>query len=341
MNLLLEKFSILLTERLGRKMVIVSVEKIQGGFEAEAFLLVSSSGEKFFVKKMLNGLFPENNLHNLLVSHSMMNRSNVSNNSIGVALVVNEELILTPDSLKEVYQIQHYEDLHSENYFEKLKKYADLGDINEEIVSDTKEIADLLVRIHSTKIEEFNQDEKKRLYNRSLESVLATPGMFFFFLNTFNADNKIFPKTEHSEYVSLMVNKMNLYINSENRLRVLHGDFWGTNLHKKAGGWYAVDYSRFPFGEPAIDVASFLAQYLWLYHESGNEIYKKIGEVFLNEFENISGDKDIRKFITFPLGLYGMIWITPEFYPDLDKKIASKFFGTIWKNLKSKEFCWE
>ena len=110
---------------------------------------------------------------------------------------------------------------------------------------------------------------------------------------------------------------------------------------KKDGSISVIDYSRIPWGDPGIDVGWWLSQYLWLYHETKNEYFKKLGEEFLNMYVQKSGDKEIRQAVSLTLGLMGVIYVSPRLCPNLDIKIGKKFFENILEIMKKNQFVWK
>ncbi|MFH2232579.1 MAG: phosphotransferase, partial [Patescibacteria group bacterium] len=146
----------------------------------------------------------------------------------------------------------------------------------------------------------------------------------------------------HGNYIGLMLNLIHKWKDRCDRLVALHGDFWGTNLFfKKDGSIWVIDYSRIPWGDRGIDIGWWLSQYLWFYHETQNEYFKELGEKFLDMYEKKSGDKEIRRAVSLALGLMGIIYISPRFYPDLNMEIGKKFFYNILEILNVNQFVWK
>ncbi len=238
--------------------------------------------------------------------------------------------------------MQEFEDFSSDNYWNALNLKKGNKKVLKEDKEETRKIAELLFAIHNTSTSLSDPILKNRMYNDGLYSVFTAQDLYFFFLHTFDKNHPFFPPSKHGKYTSEMINLFHEFKDNGNRLKPLHGDFWGTNLHKKKDeSWYVVDYSRIPYGEPGVDVSAWIAQYLWLYHETGNKIYKDLGEEFLKHYEKISGDKKIRTFMSLPMGLWGLIWVNPHFYPERTGNKARLFFKTIIKIIKNKKFCWE
>lgn len=348
MSVPLDEFSKIISEKLGEKINLAKAEKVSGGYEADAFVVHDENGRKFFIKKFKkegqNKAHLEKDIHWFLTSDSMMKRSQNSPDGLGVVVGNNGKYSVMPtlNSDSEVFHIQNFEELESENYWKIISAKKEKNKLDEEDLEDVRKIAELLSQIHSSSLGDISEEEKKGIYNDSLSSVFTAQDLYFFFLHSFEEDHDFFPPEKHGSYTGEMLKLFHNFKNKGHRLRPLHGDFWGNNLHKrKDGSWHAVDYSRIPVGDPGIDVAAWIAQYLWLYHETGNKIYRELGEEFLNHYEKISGDQEIREHLNLPMGLWGLIWITPYFYPERTHSRAKKFFETVWNNLKNKKIGWE
>ncbi len=347
-NAELKKISKAVSKQLHKELEFVAVETLKGGFQADAFKVTAKNGETFFVKKMkVNGEagfeLPERHLFSYAVGHGMAKRAGVSPAPVGLVLTRGEEIYPFPhlDDETSLYHVQSFAGDLGEGYFDLLqkkihKKKVDAGD-----VAEIEAITDLISSIHNGPKPSKDLKVLNAIYNDSLQSVVAYPGMFFMFLSDFGAKHFLLPRSKHGSYVSSILNVLYSWENLGERLRPLHGDFWGSNVFiNSQGKATAVDFSRIPYGEPGIDVGYFVAQYLWFYHETGNLYFKKLGELFIKKYSEKSGDKEIRNALCVPMGLLALLYINPRFHPDNKKKTEKTFFETIVKIIKAKKFLW-
>lgn len=346
MPLPLKKLSRAISDELGKKIQIISAQKVKAGFEYESFILTDNNKKKFFLRRVKSqGHFKycsEQNIYWLSLSNKMMNFSPVSSDGLGVFVQNKEELKSLPtlNHDSKIFHLQHYEDIVGQDYWTILKKKNKKDSKND--LKETREIAELLCKIHKKPEKILSTDVENELYNQSLHSIFTAQDLFFFFLQSFGKRHPIFPQSKHGEYLSKMVTLFHSYKDNGIRLKHLHGDFWGANVfRRKDNSWSAVDYSRILWGESGIDIAFWMAQYLWLYHETKNKYFYELGEEFLKHYEKISGDKKIRYFCSLPLGLVGLIYISPYFYPERVGKDAKNFFAAVKKTLDSGKFCWK
>lgn len=344
----LKKLGEAVSKHLKREVEFVAVETMKGGFQSDAFKVTTRSGEVFFVKKMkTNGEagfeLPERHLYSYAVGHGMAKRAGVTPEPVGLVLMRGEDVHTFPhlDDETALYHVQAFAGDLGEGYWSRLEGKVSKKKIDAEDVAEIRAITDLIVGIHGGSTPSSDSKVLQTIYNDSLQSVIAYPGMFFMFLSDFGGKHMLLPRSKHGAYVASILSVLYSWEHRGDRLRPLHGDFWGSNIFLNADGKAtAVDFSRIPYGEPGIDIGYFVAQYLWFYHETGNAYFKKLGELFISEYSKKSGDTEIRNALCVPLGLLALLYINPRFHPDNKKKTEKSFFETILKILKTKKFGW-
>jgi len=342
-----EDLSKVLSEKTGRVIKIVSVERIGEGYHSKGFKASASNGESFFVKKFKSEAqgfsFPERKIFSLLVSDSMGKRIGNKPKSIGVLLANNNnpEFVSKIDENTDFYHVQEYEEL-GESYFDMLKGRKQKKQITDSDKEEIRKVVDYIAGVHSIKYYSNDEKVKKEAYNDGLRSVINNPETTFVILGELEKDYPILNREEQKEYLGLMYDLMHKWRNRFERLSALHGDFWAGNVFfGKDGEMKVIDYSRIPWGDPGIDIGWWLALYIWNYFETRNPYFKELGEFFLDEYEKRTGDKEIRKAVSIILGLQGLIFIFPKFYPDIDISLGRRFIGHIKKILREGRFSWD
>ena len=344
----LKKLSEIVSKRLGRSIIFVSAEALKGGFQSDAFKLTAQNGERFFLKKIKRtgeaGFeISERHFFSYAVSHGMAKRSGLMPEPIGVIIARHDEISILPDldEHASLYHLQAFAGGLGESYWSLLEAKKSKKVLDENDRKEIEAVTDLLVRIHSGSCPNFLAPVRNTLYNDSLQSILAYPGYFFLFLSDFGFKHPLLPRFKHGEYIGLILNLVYHWENHADRLRPLHGDFWGSNIFFKTDGSVtAVDFSRIPYGEPGIDVGYFVAQFLWFYHDTGNVYFKKLGELFVESYAAKTGDKDIRKTLCLPLGLLALLYCNPRFHPDNNVATEKSFFKAVLASLRKGEFSW-
>lgn len=345
-NIDLGKVSLALSNTLSKKVNIIKIETVGGGYHSDAFKLTNQDGKYFFLKRIklydIGFELPERRLMSFLLSDGMYRRAGLFPNTIGVIVDNNKELGMIPhiDDDTIIYHIQEFQE-DGVSYLSLLQGRKNKVLLDEEDILELESITDLITKIHCIKHPAKDVDKLKAVYNFGLRSILINPELTIMMLHDFGADHTIFPTSMHGMYIGLMLTLMHQWKDKHHRLVALHGDFTGANLFfKKDGSVWVIDFSRIPWGDPGVDIGWWISQYLWLYHETKNEYFKKLGERFLGIYIKKTGDKEIRQAVSLVLGLMGITFISPRFYPNLDIEIGRSFFKNVIDILKKGELIW-
>lgn len=347
MKLNLKKLSKIIEEKTGKNIKIEKIEKIGSGYHSDGFKLsLKNSDEKFFLKKIkshdLGFEYPERKIASILLSHSMAKKNGLSPKPLG-AILLNENNFYNVPSVNEKTEIFHIQEFKSgKSYWQMLLEKRGKNKVCEKDKKEILLIVELLSKIHSKKYFSKSIERKNSVYNSSLRDILSHPELALMFMHDFPSNDPVLPQQKHSEYIGLMLNTMHKWKNKHNRLSGLHGDFWGTNVFfKENRSVFAIDYSRIPWGDPGIDVGWWLAQYLWFFHETKNTYFRDLGKLFLNEYIKKTGDKEIKKGSSIPMGYLGVVYITPKFHPNITHNLRKRFLNNIRLILQKNEFFWK
>ncbi|OGZ42188.1 MAG: hypothetical protein A3C80_04380 [Candidatus Ryanbacteria bacterium RIFCSPHIGHO2_02_FULL_45_43] len=346
-NIDLQKISSLISQKLDRTVELVGIEKIGSGYHSDGFKLTAKDGHSFFLKRIkshdLGFEIPERKVMSLLISNGMYRRSGFQPQSVGVILENKDEAGIIPEVNEEtaIYHVQEFQS-DSVSYWSLLQEKKRKAKVDEKDLAELEKITDYIIAIHQVKHASQDLERLKSVYNDGLRSVLTSPELTVMLLHDFSDTHQLLPAGEHGNYVGLMLNLIHKWKDRCDRLVALHGDFWGANLFfKKDGSIWVIDYSRIPWGDRGVDIGWWLSQYLWFYHETQNEYFKELGEKFLDMYVEKSGDKEIRQTVSLVLGLMGIIYISPRFYPDLNMEIGKRFFDNILEILRGHQFVWK
>lgn len=340
-----EKLSTLLSEKLSKDIEIIEIVPAGSGFHSSGFKLLSKTGEAFFLKKIKSGgagfEFPERKLASLLVSDSMGKRQEGHPQPIGVIVSTGEKEGFIPSITHEtdIYHIQEFEDAGI-SYWNKLNERRTKQEIDETDRTEIASIISYIAKVHAIRHPLTDPEELKLIYNDSLRSSLTHPETTLSFLHKLGADHPFLPLERQKMYMGLMWDIIHTRKDRFDRLTALHGDFWGGNLFFKAdGSVWVIDYSRMPWGDPAVDVGHWMSQYLRIYHETENEYFKNLGEYFIQEYIRVTGDNEIRNHLALELGTMGSIYLS--FTPHPSEQVEQSFLDAIIESMRTNTFVWK
>lgn len=343
----LTTFSKLVSEKTGKTVIFSKIEKIGSGYHSDGFKLTTDDGHFYFLKYVrshdLGFEFPERQISSLLVSNSMGERAKNNPKSVGVIILNENNETILPDitDKTKIYHLQEFAGTGT-SYSAILKQNKDKKNVDDEDRRQLSDIADALIKIHSVKHFSEDKNRLKAVYTDGLRNILTNPELSLMMLAEFPYDYKILNLDGQKEIISLIYENIKINLGRYDRLTALHGDFWGANIFfKDDGNLFIIDFSRIPWGDPGIDVGWFISEYLWNYHLTGNNYFKELTELWLDIYEEKSGDKEIREFIPLAMGFIGIVQIYPKWFPDIDVVVGKKFINHIKTILKNKKFTWD
>lgn len=250
--------------------------------------IVEWKNKKYFVRKFKHDVHGYEYLHDqkwsFENSHFMMNLNWKGIKSYGV--------------FEYEWFIYHIQDF-------TLWELISLENLNEDIII---KIANYIAQLHingKKDVWNFDDEKRKRLYNRSLREYITNFEWIFPLFENHISEEPFFrdylPKL-FDEYFSLVLN------NSFGRLTTLHGDFWFGNIlyDNRFDKINVIDFSIVPFWEPWIDIGWFLWDMeLWSLFKNKEKLqhYKQI---FLEEYISLTGDKDIVNYLPY---MYKLKWL--------------------------------
>ena len=340
-----KEISIILTEKLGKKVTVIEILLIDSGHHSEGYKIVTQEGNSYFVKKIksydIGFEFPERKISSYLVSHSMLKRADIAPKTIGV-VIKNTGMEFLPE-IKESTEIYHFQEYAGEG-----RKYIDMLDdkVHKKRIDDSDKreidlIIDFIVKIHKIKHHSKDKEQLKSIYNDCLRNVIGNPEYLLMLLHSIPDNNPILCPQNQGEFMALMLENMHFFKDRSERLVALHGDFWGANVFfRKDGSFFVIDYSRMPWGDAGFDIGFWMSQYLLKYHQ-GNKIYfKELGNYFLNEYIRKTKDKEITQTMVYSLGLIAAMYASPIWVSGIEEKVRISFFNHICGMLKKKDFYW-
>jgi thiamine kinase-like enzyme len=344
----LHVFSKLASEKLGKEVEFSEIEKIGSGYHSDGFKLTAKDGSAYFLKYIkshdLGFEFPERQAMTLMVSNGMGHRAAGTNPPpVGVIVLNEDERIMLPefDEKTQVFHLQEFGGTGT-SYSSLLEGKEHKTTVDDEDKEQLNKIADELVSIHSVKYISSDHERLNAIYNDGIRNMLIHPELSTMVLSEFPDDYAVLNLEEQKELIGLMYENIKAWMNRGDRLTALHGDFWGANIFfRDDGSIFVIDFSRIPWGDPAIDAGWFIAQFLWKYHETGNSYWKDMVEAWLTIYQEKSRDKELRKALPLVIGWTGIVQVYPRWFPNINVEVGRKYMDHVREILKNKEFIWK
>lgn len=340
-----EVLSALLSEKLGKRIKIKEMILVGSGYHSNGYKVITESGEIYFLKQIkshdLGFEFPERKVSSLLVSHSMANRTDLHPKSFGVILH-NEKMEFLPvlNEDTRIYQIQEYGG-EGKSYLKILEEKKDKKEIDQKDREEIKKIVDYISKVHSIKHPSKDEARLKAIYNDNLRNVIGHQEYMLMLFHSIPSENPLLPPKKQGEFLSLMLENMHYLKDRIERLRALHGDFWGANVFfKDDGNIFVIDYSRMPWGEPGFDIGFWISQYILNYYKHNNKYFIELGRLFLEKYVQKTGDKEISNNSIYSLGLISVMYSSQTWVPGIADKVRKEFYDYVVQMLKSKKFSW-
>ncbi len=343
----LKELSELISRKLARGVDLTGVEKIGSGYHSDGFKLTAADGSSFFLKHLkshdLGFEFPERKAMTLMVSDGMGKRAGDGNpRALGVITHSGSSGVFLPELSEEseLYHLQEFGGVGT-SYSQILEHNANKEAVDDADRQQLGAIAGALVKIHATKHPVTDRKRLDAVYNDGLRSMLTHPELSIMVLSEFPADYSILDLEGQKEVIGLMYENIRAWMGRGDRMTALHGDFWGANIFfREDGSLFIIDFSRIPWGDPAIDAGWFIAQLLWKYHETQNPYFRELTEAWLSIYQEKSGDTELRKALPLVIGWTGIVQIYPRWFPSLDVDVGKRFIRHIKTILRTKEFVW-
>ncbi len=336
----------LLLSKLKKEVKIISIEKAGSGYHSDGFRLKLDNGQELFLKRIksfdMGFEFPERKISSLLLSHSMSNRIKSSSNPGSIGIAIHDEDIFFLPEINEDTQIYQIQDFGGKGTsYSKLLQDKNKEAVDEIDKSEIDSVVDYLIQIHSIKHPSEDKKQLNAVYNDFVRNVIGHPEYLLLLLHEIPKDNVVLSPKDQGEFVLLMLEMMHYLKDRPERLRAIHGDFWGANLFfRKDHSIYVVDHSRMPWGDPGFDVGFWLSQYLINYHIYKKNYYKKLGEYFMQRYLEKTQDYGIFPAVIYSLGLISVMYASPKIVPNMDNKTREAIYNHTISMLKQKRFFW-
>jgi hypothetical protein len=300
--------------------LIKKIEKLGEGFHGVGFSIdtVNKNGEekRYFLKNLheqgFGHEYPADRAnviiralmdYNLLPSHvKVLDAGSVQKNGSLLSFGQPEEFFMI---MEEGKGKEYWTDLDKIRDSEKLTKNDE-----EKIIT----ISDYLSSIHSIKYDGKNRDY---LYKRVVRDFVGHGELTMGVIDTFPDKLDFVSNKELVEIVKKMVEWWNKIKYKNERLTVVHGDFYPGNIWFDDKKLVVFDRSRFRYGDPADDTTCLTMNFINYSVMSYGEFkdpFKKLTELFFTQYFKKRKDNEMFKVSPLFFAFRALVSIHPVFY---------------------------
>lgn len=241
------------------------------------------------------------------------------------------------DQYKEFFQVLDW--AKGDEYVKDLERILREGKANKNDFRRALILSNYLVKVHKKKVE-LEKEISLSLYKRHSRDCVGS----VFLTDVLDTYPKVIKFVSWEEIYSF-VNKIYIFRekikNSPERLRKIHGDFHPGNIRFLDGNKIEIlDASRIIWGEPADDIASLLINYVWYALKETGKFegnFRKLFEVFWNNYLKKIKDKNIAKYIPLFFAIRSVVLTHPAFF-EAEDKIRRKLFKLAWGLIQTESF---
>lgn len=270
----------------------------------------------------------------LLWSHHAFNRlpHHVASLDVG-AFRTNGTLVQLGDA-EEFFLLTEY--AAGTSYKDDLERLRDTGVLDDLDPSRSDTLCDYLVAIHRVRSPNLG------LYTRRIRELVGHGECIMGLIDSY-PPHSLIPSSLLEEVEHLAVRWRWKLKRRTHRLRQIHGDFhpWNILFEDRTTRFYVLDRSRGEWGDPADDVSSITANYLFFSLQRGGRMDDALASLFYRFWQRYldkSGDDEMLEVVAPFFAFRGLVLASPVWYPSLTDEVRTRLLKFVVTILKQDKF---
>jgi hypothetical protein len=270
----------------------------------------------------------------LLWSHQAFNRLPGHVRSMDVGAFRRNGTLVALGDAEEFFLLTEYAE--GEGYARDLARLRDSAQLQELDLQRADVLCDYLIDIHREK------GREPGLYTRRIRELVGAGECVMGLIDSYPPDPRI-SAALLEEIERLCVRWRWKLKPRTHRLRQVHGDFhpWNILFEHDRTALHVLDRSRGEWGDPADDVASITANYLFFALQRQGRLegpFQTLHDRFWQRYLEGSGDREMLDVIAPFFAFRGLVMASPVWYPALSDEVRTKLLRFIVAVLREDMF---
>jgi hypothetical protein len=277
--------------------------------------------------------FMADRAHVLIWSHEAFNRLPRHTRSLDVGGFHHDGSVASLGGVEEFCLLTEYAE--GESYAADLKRLRDTGELTGLDEERAGALCDYLVEIHRVR------GSDRGLYVRRIRELVGHSECIMGLTDSY-PPHPMIPAARLEEIEHRAVEWRWRLKSLTHRLRQVHGDFHPWNiLFREAADFRVLDRSRGEFGDPADDVTSLTANYLFFSLQRSGRLegaFEKLFRSFWERYLAGSGDREILCVAAPFFAFRSLVLASPLWYPALRDEVRERLLRFITAVLNESSF---
>lgn len=325
-------------EHLGKEIVSGDVKGYGYGEPLLIYTKVKGTLKKFVLSTVKPGGFGHEDFSDrakiILWNHRYFNELPKHVKSVDVGFFDASGKLRSVGDAIEFFQLVEYAE--GVEYFNDLNRIGQTCKITQLDIDRALALSNYLVELHSDKKRDYD------LYRRRIRELLGHGEQIMGLIDSYKGDEDFLEPNELQRIEEKCLLWRWKLRDRGYRLCRVHGDFHPWNIKFREGTDFSLlDRSRGAWGEAADDVSALTINYLFfslMYYEDFKEPFRKLWNLFIENYLDKSGDEEILKVIQPFYAWRGLVVASPIWYPNLKYNIRRALFNFINNVLDSDAF---
>lgn len=334
-----------LENKYGKDVILKEITKLGSGLVADGYkvIFVNKGTESKIVCRQLRGIglsrdYLADNVGYLMLQHQISQLHPTHINSLDVVCYGEEVRTVSVDGIENVFQVMEFAE--GKSYIDFILEIAKEENLSKKQKDIIENIAKYMSRIHEIKPLEISEEILKHYYWRHSQDYIGSE-VFMDIMDVWDND-KLLDAEEKTEIMSNLFRIRESLRSEYKRCSMIHSDLHPDNIRIQEDLTIRpLDSARAMWGEPADDLASMLANFIYFSlknHKKMSGAYLEAYNLLLNKYIDLTKDEAIHKHAQMYLPVRLLILSHPQFFDQDSQELKLQLINLTKDILNSKSF---